>query len=173
MLFSCGSEALVAPEVGVRKSSLELDCATVPADATGDVISILPSIEPLDPSSPQTYGSERCAGVVFEFDNPDGEALRGAWIQAGGESSSSADVLSESRCPTRVLEADYWGSEGETWSRLASTASFGSFDLGLPESAGYCRLEGLIERAGAFEKLRVIARVSQGSQTYPMHASVW
>lgn len=173
VLVSQGCATELAREVGASSAALELECESAPAHAVGDVVSILSSIEPLDASQPQDYGSNDCAGVVFEFDNPDGEPLRGAWIQASGESSDDTDVLSESRCPERVLEADYWGYKKRKWSKLASASVSASFERGRTSESGYCRLDALIEHPGTFEKLRIAARVTQRSETYPMYACVW
>ena len=170
---SCAIEERVSHSVGVRASPLELACATAAADALGDVTSILGSIEPLDPSQPQSYGSDECAGFIFEFDNPDVEPLRGAWIQASGESVVNPEALGESLCPERVLEADYWGYKDREWSKLASASTSASFEPGEIAGLGYCRLEGLIEEEGAFEKLRIVAHVTDGAETYPMYACVW
>jgi hypothetical protein len=164
-MSSCASEVLVSDEVGARASSLELECAAAPAGVTADIVSILSSIEPLDPSQPQAYETERCGGFIFEFDNPDEEALRGAWIQAGARSG----VLDERECRDRVLDADYWGFKDRAWSKLATSSSSAGFE---PDTQD-CRLEALIEHAGTFEKLRIVARVSDGSETYPMYACVW
>jgi hypothetical protein len=170
---SCASDVHVEPEVAVRASPLELECAAAAADVTSDVFSILSSTDPLDPSRPQAYGSEHCTGFVFEFENPDEEEWRGAWIQASGESSASSDVLGESRCPGRTLEADYWGFQKREWTKLASTSGSGVFEPGATATTGHCRLDGLIEHAGTYEKLRIVARVAQGAETYPMYACVW
>ena len=170
---SCTNEGRVMSTVGVRVSALEHTCATAPADVFGDVTSIPSSVEPLDPAQPQSYGSDSCAGFIFEFDNTDAEALRGAWIQASGESSASEDALGESQCPGRVLEADYWGYQAREWSLLASSSTTASFEPGELAGTGYCRLEAVIEHAGAFEKLRIVARVTKGSDSYPMYACVW
>jgi hypothetical protein len=173
LLSGCAREELDASNVGVWTSALELDCAAVPPDVTGDVSSILSSVEPLDPSQAQVYGSEHCAGVVFELDNPEDEPLRGAWIQASGESNSSSDVLSESQCPDRALEAEYWGFKDREWSKLAFASQTAVFEPGPDSQTGYCGLDAVIEYAGTFEKLRIVARVTQGSDTYPMYACVW
>jgi hypothetical protein len=170
---SCASEQLVPSEVEVRASPLELGCAAVPADVFGDVTSVLASIEPLDPSQPQPYGSDACAGFVFEFDNPDEEPLRGAWVQASAWSGAGSTALSESQCSGRTVEADYWGYKDREWSKLTSASETARYERDESSATGYCRLEALIEHAGAFEKLRISARVSDGVETYPMYACVW
>jgi len=73
---SCANEA-PGRELALRVSPLELECATASPDIVIDVTAIPSSIEPFDPSRPQTYGSRECSGFIFEFDNPDREALRG------------------------------------------------------------------------------------------------
>ena len=170
---SCAIEEQVSNSIGLRVSPLELACATAPADVLGDFTSILSSIELVDPSQPQPYGSDECAGFIFEFDNPDVESLRGAWIQASGEAAVNPEVLGESRCPERALEADYWGFKDREWSQLAAVSTTASFEPGEIDGLGYCRLEGLIEDEGAFEKLRIVARVTDGAETYPMYACLW
>ncbi|HET6339680.1 MAG TPA: hypothetical protein VFG30_41000 [Polyangiales bacterium] len=173
LLSGCAAGELDTSNVGVWSGALELECAAVPANVTGDVISILSSVEPVDPSQPQAYGSEHCAGVIFEFDNPEDEPLRGAWVQASGESMSSSDVFSESRCPERALEAEYWGYKDREWSLLAFASNTAGFEPGPDSQTGYCGLDALIESPGTFEKLRIVARVTQGSDTYPMYACLW
>lgn len=170
---SCAIEEPISNSIGVRVNPLELACATAPADVLGDHTSILSSVEPLDPSQPQPYGSNDCAGFIFEFDNPDVESLRGAWIQASGESVVNPEALGESGCPERALEADYWGYKDREWSQLAAVSTIAGFEPGEVDGLGYCRLEGLIEAEGAFEKLRIVARVTDGVETYPMYACVW
>jgi hypothetical protein len=172
LLAGCASEHVIS-DVGGWTGALELECGSVSADVSGDVTSILSSIEPLDPSQPQAYGSDRCLGVIFEFDNPDEEPLRGAWIQASGVPNSSSDVLRESLCPDRALEADFWGYKDREWSKLESLSQSGIFEAGPAFESGYCRLDALIDHPGTFEKLRIVARVTHGSQTYPMYACVW
>jgi hypothetical protein len=173
VLSGCASEELEPKHVGLWTGPLELECASVPADVTGDVISIMSSVEPLDPSQPQVYDSDPCTGVVFEFDNPEAEPMRGAWIQASGESTASSDVFSESTCPERTLEADYWGYKDREWSKLAFASRTGVFEAGPDSDTGYCGLDALIDQPGTFEKLRIVARVTQGLETYPMYACVW
>jgi hypothetical protein len=170
---SCASDAPVTRVVGVRASPLELECATVAADVLGDVTSILASVEPLDPLQPQPYGSGNCSGFVFEFDNPDEEALRGAWIQASAGSGVTENALSESQCADRTVEADYWGYKDREWVEVASASEPARFEPDEVSGTGYCRLEALIEYAGSFEKLRISARVTDGAETYPMYACVW
>lgn len=170
---SCASEERVASAVGVRANPLDLACADTPADVAGDVLSILQSSEPLDPSQPQSYGSDDCAGFVFEFDNPSEEPLLGAWVQASGESLVNPEVLGESTCANRTLEADYWGYKDREWSKLASSSETASFEPGELPGTGYCRLEALIEEEGTYEKLRIVARVTDGVETFPMYGCVW
>jgi hypothetical protein len=170
---SCRSDELVRSEVEVRVSPLQVACATVPADVVGDVTSILASSEPVDPIRPEPYGSEQCAGVIFEFDNPDEESLHGAWIQASAGAGVIAHALSESECADRTVEADYWGYKDREWSRLGSATEAARFEPEEHSETGYCRLEALIEQAGSFEKLRIAARVTDGTDTYPMYACVW
>lgn len=170
--WSCASEE-AGREIALRSSPLELSCATALPDLATDVTSIPSSIEPFDPSRSQAYGSSECSGFIFEFDNPDGEALHGLWIQASGESSASSDALGESQCPERELEVDSWGYEKREWSKLASSSARASFEVGGTAGTGYCRLEALIDQPGAFERYRVVARVTDGSETYPMIACLW
>lgn len=165
---SCASDEVATRVVELRASPLEVACATGPADVLGDVTSILAASDPLDPLQAQAYGSESCAGYVFEFDNPDEEPLRGAWIQAGSESA-----LNEAQCSRRSVEADYWGFKDKEWTRLASAFAVATFEPNGSSDTGACRLEALIENAGTFEKLRISARVTDGSETYPMYACVW
>jgi hypothetical protein len=173
LLSGCAGEELDTNNLKVSTGALELECASVAADLIGDVSSILSSVDPLDPSQLQVYGSEHCTGVIFEFDNPEAEPLLGAWIQASGTSTSSSDVLSESQCPARALEAEYWGFKDREWSKLAFAANTAAFEPGPDSQTGYCGLDALIEYPGTFEKLRIVARVTQGSDTYPMYACVW
>jgi hypothetical protein len=173
LLAACGSGGNVVDGVAARARSLELACSSAPADFAGDFLSIPASTEPLDPARPQVYGSADCAAFVFEFDNPEQEQLRGAWVQAGGESEVDGDVLSEGACPGRTLEVDYWGYQDREWSILASARVSGSFESGEQAGAGYCKLDALIDHPNALEKLRVVARVTQESETYPMYACLW
>jgi hypothetical protein len=172
---SCASEELAADVVRVRASPLEAECAQAPADMLGDFLTIFSSTDPLDPALPQAYGSDQCSGFIFEFDNPDTEELRGAWIQAGGESSGSSGVLASNQCAGRRLEAEYWGykKKEKEWSKLTTSSATASFEPAADPGTGYCRLEGLIEHASTFEKLRIVARVTQGADTYPMYACLW
>ncbi|HEV7803731.1 MAG TPA: hypothetical protein VGP15_21845 [Burkholderiales bacterium] len=169
LLSACASTAHDPDRVALRSGALELDCAAAAADMTGDVTAVLSSVAAFDASQPQAYGSENCGGFVFELDNAEEEPLHGAWVQASGKSSSSADLLSESHCSERLLETDYWGWKDREWVKLASASGAASFD----PSTSNCDLETLIESPGTFEKLRIVARVTQGSHTYPMHACVW
>jgi hypothetical protein len=173
LLPACAAVELTEGEPGLSVRALELTCMDAPADVTGDVTAILGSIEPLDPSLPQTYGSPLCTGFIFELDNAEGEALHGAWVQAGGASVSDGDVLSESQCAARTLEADYWGYANDEWMELAASSQFGRFDAGELPDTGHCKLEALLDRAERFEKLRIVARVSQAGETYPMFATLW
>lgn len=165
----CSAEVSAEAKRADLRQSLEDACAEAPADVMGDVVAILASTEPLDPAEPQEYGSAACGGVVFEFDNPDEEPLHGAWVQASGLSLEESDVLSESRCPERALQADYWGYKDKTWTKLAAAEESAAFVA----DDGYCKLEALMLDEGTFEKLRIVARVTQDSETYPMHAIVW
>jgi len=158
---------------GVSVRALELGCASPPADVTGDVFAILSSSEPLDPTQPQSYGSALCGGFIFELDNADDEPLHGAWVQAGGESQSDGDVLSESQCPGRSLEAQYWGYANREWLELAASSQVGHFAAGELPGTGYCKLEAQLDHAETFEKLRIVARVSHAGETYPMYATLW
>jgi len=173
LLPACGHGDQVVDGLELRASPLDLECGSAPADFAGDFLEIPASIEPLDPSRPQAYGSAECAAFVFEFDNPEKEQLRGAWVQAGGESSVDGDALSASECPRRTLEADYWGYQDRAWSILASARVSGSFESGGQLRTGYCKLDALIDHPNALEKLRIVARVVQGSDTYPMYACLW
>jgi hypothetical protein len=173
LMPACGSDGKVVDDVAARARSLELECGSAPADFVGDFLSIPASIEPLDPARPQAYGSAGCAAFVFEFDNPEQEPLRGAWVQAGGESKADGDVLSEGECPSRTLEVDYWGYQDREWSILASARMSGRFESGEQAGTGYCKLDALIDLPNALEKLRVVARVAQESETYPMYACLW
>jgi hypothetical protein len=114
-----------------------------------------------------------CAGFIFEFDNPDEESLRGAWVQASGESTLSSDALGEIRCANRGVEAEYWGFKDREWARLDASSTSATFEAGELAGTGYCHLEALIEHEGTFEKLRIVARVADGADTYPMYACVW
>lgn len=169
----CGADISALDEVGKLSRALEDGCAEAPADVVGDVLSVLSSTEALDAAEPQEYGSDACGGVVFEFDNPDEEPLHGAWVQASGAPGAEADVLSESRCPERVLQADYWGFKDRTWMKLAAAEETAVFIEASEPSSANCQLEALMLQEGSFEKLRIVARVTQDSQTYPMHACVW
>lgn len=169
----CGAEVSERAEVGKLSRSLEDGCAEVVADVTGDFLAVLSSTEALDPAVPQAYGSDACGGVVFEFDNPEEEPLHGAWVQASGVSLEEGDVLSEGRCPERVLQADYWGYKDRTWTKLAAAEEGASFAADPELGGGNCELDALMLQEGAFERLRIVARVTQESQTYPMHACVW
>ena len=154
-------------EVTKLSRALEEGCADAPADVAGDVLAVLSSTDPLDPAEPQQYGNDACGGVVFEFDNPDEEPLHGAWVQASGATRDESDALSESRCPERTLQADYWGFKDRTWTKLMAAEETAVF------SGEDCKLDALLLQEGTFEKLRIVARVTQESQTYPMHACVW
>ena len=116
---SCASDERALYALEAYAGALEPECGVVAADATGDVSAVLSSIEPLDPSQPQVYGSRTCGGFVFEYENPDRAPLRGAWIQA----SASADLVDASRCHGRVLEAAYWGYEKREWIELGFASS--------------------------------------------------
>lgn len=168
----CAAEAS-ATEVAALRQALEESCADAPGAVTGDVLAILSSIDPLDPAEPQRYGNAACGGVVFEFDNPDEEPLHGAWVQASGLSRGDSDALSESRCPERTLQADYWGFKDNTWTKLAAADLSAEFVPDAERGGAYCDLDALMLQEGSFEKLRVVARVAQASQTYPMRACVW
>lgn len=169
LLPACTSAPGETHGLALRTGALELDCAAATANRTGDVTDVLSSVDAFDASQPQAYGSETCTGFVFELENSDEEPLLGAWVQASGQSSSSGDALSESRCAERVLETDYWGWKDRTWTKLTSAQQTASFD----PAADNCDLETLIEYPGTFERLRIVARVTQGADTYPMHACVW
>jgi hypothetical protein len=168
-LPACASPPGKTTGLALRTDALELGCAAAPADLTGDVTDVLSSLEAFDASQPQAYGSESCAGFIFELDNPDAEPLSGAWVQGSGQSSASDDVLSQRRCAERVLETDYWGWKDRKWTRLTSAAGTARFD----PATNHCDLEALIEYPGTFERLRIVARVAQRGDTYPMHACVW
>ncbi|HET8935189.1 MAG TPA: hypothetical protein VFN67_17190 [Polyangiales bacterium] len=163
----CSAEFSSPAEVAKLSRALEDGCADAPADVAGDVLSVLSSIDPLDPAEPQEYGGAACGGMVFEFDNPDEEPLHGAWVQASGATRDESDALSEGRCPERALQADYWGFKDRGWTKLAAAEETAVF------AGESCELQALILQEGTFEKLRIIARVTQDSQTYPMHACVW
>jgi len=169
----CTAEFSAPAEVGKLSRALEDGCADAPADVAGDVLAVLSSIEPLDPAEPQQYGSEACGGVVFELDNPEQEPLHGAWVQASGASLMESDALSESRCPERALQADYWGYKDRTWTKLAAAEESAVFEADPEQGGGNCELDALMLQEGTFEKLRIVARVVQGWETYPMHACVW
>jgi hypothetical protein len=173
LMPACGNGGNIVNGVAARARALDLACGALPADFVGDFLSIPASIEPLDPARPQAYGSDECAAFVFEFDNPEKEQLRGAWVQAGGESRLDEGVLSEDECFGRTLEVDYWGYEDREWSILASARMSGSFESGEQSGTGYCKLDLLFDHPTALEKLRVVARVAQGSETYPMYACLW
>jgi hypothetical protein len=173
LIPACGSGGAVIDGVAARRRPLELECGSAPADFEGDFLSIASSTEPLDPARPQAYGSADCAAFVFEFDNPEQEQLRGAWVQAGGESNVDGDALSEGECPSRTLEVDYWGYQDREWSILASARLSGSFESGEEVGTGYCKLDALIDYPNTLEKLRVVARVADGSESYPMYACLW
>jgi hypothetical protein len=169
----CAAEVSAPGEVAKLSRALEDGCADASADVAGDVLAVLSSIEPLDPAEPQAYGSEACGGVVFELDNPDEEPLHGAWVQASGVSLSESDALGESRCSERVLQADYWGYKDRMWMKLAAAEENAVFVADEELGGGNCKLDALLLHEGTFEKLRIVARVEQDSQTYPMHAVVW
>ena len=169
----CAAESSAQVAVGELRQSLEDACAEASADVTGDVFAILSSTEPLDPAQPQGYGNAACGGVIFEFDNPDEEPLRGAWVQASGLSHEASDALSESRCRDRRLQADYWGYKDKEWTKLTAAEESAAFVADSELGEAYCDVDALMLHDGAFEKLRVVARVTQESQTYPMHACVW
>jgi hypothetical protein len=173
LVLACESGGSVVDGVAARVRPLELGCGAAPPDFVGDFLAIPASIEPLDPARPQAYGSAECAAFVFEFDNPEKEQLRGAWVQAGGESKVDGDALSEGECSSRTLEVDYWGFQDREWSILASASMSGSFESGAQVTAGYCKLDALIDHPNTLEKLRVVARVARESETYPMYACLW
>jgi hypothetical protein len=169
----CSAEVSTQPEVAALSQSLEDACADAPAAVAGDVLAILSSIEALNPAEPQEYGSVACRGVVFEFENPDEEPLHGAWVQASGPSLTDSDALSERRCPERALQADYWGYKNKEWMKLAAAEESAVFVADAELGAANCELDALMLHEGTFEKLRIVARVTQESQTYPMIACVW
>jgi len=169
----CTGDAALQKEAAALRRSLEDGCAEAPADVVGDVLAVLSSTDPLDPAEPQAYGSAACGGVVFEFANPDEEPLRGAWVQAGGLSSSAADALGQERCLNRELQADYWGYKDKEWTKLSAAVASATFESESQLGPAYCSLDALMLQEGTFEKLRIVARVSQESETYPMHACVW
>lgn len=168
----CAAEAS-ATEVAALRQALEDSCADAPAAVAGDVLAILSSVDPLDPTQPQLYGDAACGGVVFEFDNPELEPLHGAWVQASGLSRDDSDALSESRCPVRALQADYWGFKEKSWTKLAAADESGDFVADSEQGGAYCDLDALMVQEGTFEKLRIVARVTQDAETYPMLACVW
>ena len=170
---SCGGDVLVPRDVEVLGNALEHGCAELPADATGDFLAFLSSIEPFDASRPQPYGSERCTGFIFEFDNSEGEALNGAWVVASGQSIVGSDAIGEAECSERALEADLWGFMKKEWQKLASARSTGSIGPGQSEGTRLCELHAQIDHPGAFQRLRVVARVTHRELTYPMHAILW
>jgi len=169
----CAAESSPQVAVGELRQSLEDACAEASADVTGDVFAILASTDPLDPAQPQDYGSAACSGIIFELDNPEEEPLRGAWVQASGLSHDASDALSESRCGDRGLHADYWGYKDKEWNRLTVAEESAAFVADSELGEAYCHLDALMLHEGSFEKLRIVARVTQQSQTYPMHACVW
>lgn len=173
----CLVDAPSGSEVSVLRSALEETCVEAPADFAGDVLAIFSSVEPLDPSAPQRYGNAACGGVVFEFDNPDEEPLHGAWVQASGapRTARESDPLGEARCGERTLRADYWGyiKKDKTWTRLTAAEASAVFIAESDSGSAYCSLDALLSAEGTYAKLRVVARVAQGSETYPMHALVW
>lgn len=169
---SCASEE-AAREIAARGEPLELACADTPPHVSGDSLAILSSIDPFDPSRPQVYGSDACGGFVFEFDNAFGEAFRGAWVHASGQSNASSDMFGESQCPERRLEVDYWGYEKRKWSKRASSSTSGSFEPGAIAGEGHCRIEAVFDEPSTLEKYRIVARVTDGSETYPMLACLW
>jgi hypothetical protein len=173
LLPACSEVVVTEDAPGLSVHALERTCADAPADTTGDVMAILGSVEPLDPSLPQTYGSPLCTGFIFELDNAEGEPLHGAWVQAGGASRSDEDVLSESHCSGRALEAEYWGYADREWFELAASSRVGRFAAGELPGTGDCKLEALLEHGETFEKLRIVARVSHAGETYPMYATLW
>jgi hypothetical protein len=173
-LWSVSDGCAAAPaDVAALRQSLDDACADAPASVAGDVLAILSSIDPLDAAEPQTYEPGACGGVVFEFDNPEEEPLHGAWVQASGASRAELDALSKSRCSQRVLQADYWGFKDKEWTKLAAADEAARSITDSAMGADYCQLDALMLHEGTFEKLRVVARVTQDSQTYPMHACVW
>jgi hypothetical protein len=169
----CAVESVSELNVSALRRALEDACAEATADVTGDVFAILSSIEPLDPALPQVYGSAACGGFVFDFDNPEQEPLHGAWVQASGPSGVDSDALGESRCPGRELEASYWGYKDRKWLKLAAAEESAVFEAGSELGPASCNLDALMMDQGSFEKLRIVARVTQESKTYPMHACVW
>lgn len=171
--LGCAAEPEPPALVGELRQALEEGCVQAPADVTGDVFAILGSTDPLDPAQPQSYGSESCSGVVFELDNPDGEPLRGAWVQASGVSRDESDALSEARCPNRSLEAEYWGYKDNEWLKLTAAEESATFSADAEGGETHCALDALMLHEGTYEKLRIVARVTQEEQTYPMHACVW
>lgn len=170
---ACTAEVSAPAKVAALTRSLEDACADVPADLVGDVLAIMSSTEPLDPAEPQAYGGTSCGGFVFEFLNPDEEPLHGAWVQASGQSRSASDALSESRCAARVLQADYWGYKDKAWTKLAAAEASADTVPNADQGGGSCALDALMLHEGSFEKLRIVARVTQDAQTYPMHACLW
>jgi hypothetical protein len=170
---ACTGDLSTQAKVAALVRELEPACADAPADLVGDVLAIMSSSEPYDAAAPQAYGSAACSGMVFEFANPDEEPLHGAWVQASGTSLTESDVLSESRCPERVLQADYWGYKDKTWTKLGAAEESAVFMPDAESGAATCWLDALLLHEGTFEKLRIVARVTQESLTYPMHACVW
>jgi hypothetical protein len=173
----CLADAPSGSGVSVVRSALEETCVDAPADFAGDVLAIFSSVEPLDPGAPQRYGNAACGGVVFEFDNPDEEPLHGAWVQASGapRTAGESDPLGEARCAERSLQADYWGyiKKDKTWTKLTAAEASAVFIAESEGGSAYCSLDALLSAEGTYAKLRVVARVAQGSETYPMHALVW
>jgi hypothetical protein len=169
----CAAESPVQSVAAELRQSLEDECAESLPDVTGDVLAILSSTEPLNPAEPQVYGNAGCRGVIFEFDNHEEVPLHGAWVQASGLSQEDSDALGESRCVGRELQAEYWGYKDKQWTKLAAAEESAVFVADSEVGPAYCDLDALVLHEGAFEKLRIVARVTQESQTYPMHACVW
>ena len=173
-VVGCGVDATHnATEVAVLHRALEDGCADAPADAYGDFLAIMSSTEQLDLAEPQAYGSSGCSGFIFEFDNRDQEPLHGAWVQASGRSQDDADTFSADRCAARELQADYWGYHDKEWTRLASVESTALFSSGSEPGSASCALDALMLEDGNFEKLRIVAHVTDGAETFPMIACLW
>jgi hypothetical protein len=173
-----GPDDDVTTDVGVAAESLEFGCLLVAADRTAELGPSHPNgreintIDPLKTSLGQSYGSLACSGFVSEFTNPNGYNVNEVFVAGAGwvKDTSDANVYGNpTLCANLTLEADMYGYRNGVWDTLGSTVMQGDFR---PKDDGEgitdrCHLSYVIVQPGNYETVRVVAKVSNATTTYP------